>query len=321
MAYIDFVTPALLAVSTVMSGTNSGIAIATDATTGLFDRFRTLPVDLRLVYLARTLADGLLTVLRVVVLLLAAWLLLGFDPDGSLVDLVGVVAVLLPLSMAMSMVFLLVGLRLGHPEAVQFAGMMLMMPFMFVSSAFAPLDTMPTWLQTAATVNPVTHAIDAVRSLTLGAVDGGAVLAAVGARWRSASSLRRPPLEWRRRAASAVPDQHLGKGRPRHAARRLSAVTGDLELDEERLGLLQEGRRPAVRELVAGGGCPADCLRVVVGAALGEQQPGHPVVDVGLVHSVRRLRARHGQRPGATPPPRRARRPRARAPRRGVRRS
>jgi ABC-2 type transport system permease protein len=179
VAYIDFVTPALLAVSTVMSGTNSGVAIATDTSTGVFDRFRTLPVDLRLVYLARTLTDVVLTVARVVVLLVAAWLLLGFAHHGTVLELFGIIVVLLPLSMAMSWLFLLVGLRLGHPEVVQFAGMMLMMPFMFLSSAFAPLGSMPGWLETAANLNPVTHTIDAVRSLTLGEVDGAAVLAAV----------------------------------------------------------------------------------------------------------------------------------------------
>lgn len=179
VSYIDFVAPAILAVSTVMNGTNSGVAIATDLTTGVFDRFRTLPVDLRLVYLARTLTDAVLTVVRVAVLVVAAWLLLGFEHHGSVFDLIGLVAVLLPLSMAMSMLFLLVGLKLGHPEVVQFAGMMLMMPFMFVSSAFAPLKTMPTWLEMAATLNPVTHAIDAARSLVLGSADGGAIFAAV----------------------------------------------------------------------------------------------------------------------------------------------
>lgn len=179
VAYIDFVTPALLAVSTVMSGTNSGVAIATDANSGMFDRFTSLPVDLRLVYVARALADLVLTVVRVLVLLGAAWLLLGFEHHGNVVDLVALVAVLLPLSLAMSWLFLFVGIRLGHPEVVQFAGMMLMMPFMFVSSAFAPLETMPGWLEVAATVNPVTHTIDAARSLALGDVDPGAVAAAV----------------------------------------------------------------------------------------------------------------------------------------------
>ena len=179
VAYIDFVTPALLAVSTVMSGTNSGVAIATDASSGMFDRFTSLPVDSRLVYVARALTDVVLTVVRVLVLLGAAWLLLGFEHDGSVADLVALVAVLVPLSLAMSWLFVLVGIRLGHPEVVQFAGMMLMMPFMFVSSAFAPLETMPGWLEAAATMNPVTHTIDAARSLALGDVDTGAVAAAV----------------------------------------------------------------------------------------------------------------------------------------------
>jgi len=177
--YIDFITPALLAVSTVMSGTNSGVAIATDAAAGIFDRFRTLPMGLPVVYVARALTDMALTVVRVVVLLVAAWLLLGFEFHGDAADLVVLVAVLLPLSLAMSALFQLLGIRLGHPEVVQFAGMMLMMPFMFLSSAFAPVATMPGWLRSMAEINPVTHAIDAARSVCLGNPDGGAMVAAV----------------------------------------------------------------------------------------------------------------------------------------------
>ena len=44
-------------------------------------------------------------------------------------------------------------------DVVQFAGMMIMMPLMFLSAAFAPLSTMPDWLRTIATFNPVAHAI------------------------------------------------------------------------------------------------------------------------------------------------------------------
>jgi ABC-2 type transport system permease protein len=177
--YIDFITPAMLAVSTVMSGTNSGVAIAADAASGVFDRFRTLPLPRSAVYVARALTDAALTAIRVLILLGVAWLLLGFHFRSGPLGLAAVVAVLLPLSLAMSSLFLLVGARLGHPEVVQFAGMMLMMPLMFLSSAFAPLATMPAWLHAAATANPVSHAIDAARSICLGQPDAGAVLAAV----------------------------------------------------------------------------------------------------------------------------------------------
>jgi ABC-2 type transport system permease protein len=46
--------------------------------------------------------------------------------------------------------------------------MMVMMPLMFVSSAFAPLDTMPGWMRTMAAANPVAHAADALRGNVLG---------------------------------------------------------------------------------------------------------------------------------------------------------
>ena len=48
-----------------------------------------------------------------------------------------------------------------------------MMPLMFVSSAFAPIETMPGWMQAMATVNPVAHATDALRGHVLGTATAG----------------------------------------------------------------------------------------------------------------------------------------------------
>jgi ABC-2 type transport system permease protein len=167
VSYIDFLTPAMLAVSTVMAGTNAGVATAIDRTTGISDRFAALPMRGWVPAAARTLTEAAFTVPRVVILGAGA-LALGFELHGSIVDVVAAVVVLTVLAAAMSALFGAVGDRFGRPDVVQFAGMMLMMPFMFVSSAFAPLDTMPGWMQTAAGANPVSHATDAVRAHVLG---------------------------------------------------------------------------------------------------------------------------------------------------------
>jgi ABC-2 type transport system permease protein len=62
--------------------------------------------------------------------------------------------------------------------------MVMMMPLMFVSSAFAPIETMPGWMQAVATVNPVAHATDALRGYVLGTATAGdtmsALVAAIG---------------------------------------------------------------------------------------------------------------------------------------------
>lgn len=167
VTYIDFVTPAMLAVATVMAGTNVGVAAAIDHTNGLHDRFATLAMPRRLPGLARTVNEMMFTIGRALLLVGAAAALLGFRFHGHAIDAGASMVVLMALAGAMSALFGRVGDHLRRPDVVQFAGMMVMMPLMFVSSAFAPLGTMPDLMQMLADVNPVSRATDALRAATL----------------------------------------------------------------------------------------------------------------------------------------------------------
>ena len=178
VSYIDFITPAMLAVATVMAGTNVGVAAAIDHTNGLHDRFRTLAMPRAVPGVARTLNEMVFTVARAV-LLVGAAALLGFRFHGDAIDVVVGLVVLMALAGAMSALFGRIGDHLRRPDVVQFAGMMVMMPFMFVSSAFAPLDTMPGWMRALANGNPVNHATDALRGAVLGTTRPGDVMAAL----------------------------------------------------------------------------------------------------------------------------------------------
>jgi ABC-2 type transport system permease protein len=179
VSYIDFLTPAMLAVATVMAGTNAGVATAMDHTSGLSDRFAALPMPRWVPGAARTLNEAVFTLGRVA-LLVAGAVLFGFEFHGNAVDLMAALVVLVVLAAAMSALFGLIGDWLRRPDVVQFAGMMIMMPFMFISSAFAPLDTMPGWMRAVAEINPVAHATDAVRAHVLGAGSTGMTLTALG---------------------------------------------------------------------------------------------------------------------------------------------
>ena len=184
--YIDFVTPAMLAVATVMAGTNVGVAAAIDHTNGLHDRFATMAMPRAIPGAARTLNELVFTVVRAGLLVGAAAALLGFRFHGDLLDIVGGIAVLLVLAGAMSALFGRIGDHLRRPDVVQFAGMMVMMPLMFVSSAFAPLETMPGWMEALAAANPVSHATDALRGAVLGTastVDVVIALVSAAAMW------------------------------------------------------------------------------------------------------------------------------------------
>jgi len=200
VSYIDFLTPAMLAVSTVMAGTNAGVAAAIDHTNGLHDRFSTLPMSPRLAGVARTINEVLFTLVRGA-LLVAAALALGFRFHGGVLDAVAALAVLVTLAAAMSALFGRIGDRLRRPDVVQFAGMMIMMPFMFVSGAFAPLSTMPAPMRTIAAANPVAHATDAIRGSVLGTADVSdttIALATAVTLWAALTFIRRWP--WQRSA-------------------------------------------------------------------------------------------------------------------------
>jgi ABC-type multidrug transport system permease subunit len=60
------------------------------------------------------------------------------------------------------------GVTAKTPEAVNTFGFMLILPLTFMSSTFAPVDTMPGWLQAFVKVNPITFIVDATRGLMLG---------------------------------------------------------------------------------------------------------------------------------------------------------
>jgi ABC-2 type transport system permease protein len=131
--------------------------------------------------LARTINETVFAVGRAAILVAGA-ALLGFRFHGSPVDVVAGLVVLVVLAGAMSALFGRIGDRLRRPDVVQFAGMMVMMPFMFISSAFAPLDTMPGWMRSLAALKPVAHAADALRGNVLGtATIGDTVIALVAA--------------------------------------------------------------------------------------------------------------------------------------------
>ena len=185
VSYIDFLTPAMLAVSTVMAGTNAGVAAAIDHANGLHARFGTLPMSSWLPGIARVVNETVMTLARVA-LLLGAAAALGFRFHDGILDAIGGLLVVVALAAAMSALFGEIGDRLQRPDVVQFAGMMIMMPLMFLSPAFAPLSTMPDWLGTVAAFNPVAHAIDALRGNVLGTAtptDAAAALAAAAALW------------------------------------------------------------------------------------------------------------------------------------------
>jgi ABC transporter DrrB family efflux protein len=164
--YVDFLIPGILVQSMGFGGFVTGLGLAEDVKKGLMDRFRSLPMARAAVLTGRTLADVATNVIQLVVMV-GVGLAVGFDFKTGVLDVVAGIALLLLIGYAFSWVFAFIGLSASSPEASNAYGFTFLFPLTFVSSAFVPVQTMPSWLEPVAEHNPFTSMVDATRALFL----------------------------------------------------------------------------------------------------------------------------------------------------------
>jgi ABC-2 type transport system permease protein/oleandomycin transport system permease protein len=166
--YKQFVVPGVLVQTVVLAAMRTGVAVSVDLSTGMMDRFRTLPIARSAVLVGRTLSDAARIALQTIVLATIAVVVIGFHFREGPLRAVGVVLVVVAFGIALTAFSGWVGLCVDDPETAQTSLMVPIMPLVFTSSAFAPVSRLPGWMQPFARANPVTSAVDLTRSLAIG---------------------------------------------------------------------------------------------------------------------------------------------------------
>jgi ABC-2 type transport system permease protein len=179
LTYVDFLMPAILVNTAMQSAIQAGVGLVTDMKNGVLARFRSLPIHFGSILVARSLSDLVRTGLQLVIMLVLATAAFGFAPAGGVLGVVAALALALLVGWGLTWVFLAIGAWLRNAETMQGVSFLVMFPLMFASSAYVPVAHLPAWLRAVANVNPLTHAVDAARSLALGTPVGGAALGAV----------------------------------------------------------------------------------------------------------------------------------------------
>jgi ABC-2 type transport system permease protein len=199
--YVDFLMPGIIVQSICFGGFVTALGLSDDLKKGLMDRFRSLPMTRSALLTGRTLGDVVTNTFQLVVMF-AVGLLVGFNFSGSVGEVIAGIALCLLIGYAFSWVFAFIGLTASSPEAANAYGFTILFPLTFVSSAFVPVDSMPSWLQPIAEHNPFTYMVDAARALFLGTPAGNDVWLAL--LWTIAIIVVFAPLSaWRYRRVVA----------------------------------------------------------------------------------------------------------------------
>ncbi|MCR3722430.1 MULTISPECIES: ABC transporter permease [Prauserella salsuginis group] len=179
-SYVDFVMPGMLAVTMFFGLDSTMTAVSLDASRGVTERFRSLPVSGAAVLTGRCAADLLNSMVGLAVVVVAG-LLFGWRPEAGLPAWAAVVGLLVLLRLAMLWIGMFVGLRVRSQEAVS-AVQVAVWPLLMLSGVFVDTATMPRWLGVVAEVNPLTGTVAAVRDL-LGAPGAGSSWVGSAAPW------------------------------------------------------------------------------------------------------------------------------------------
>jgi ABC-2 type transport system permease protein len=172
--YLQFLLPGILVMSVLFTTVYSGVALTTDVTKGVVDRFRSLPIWRPAPLVGAVLGDSVRYLVAAVVTI-AVGLVLGFRPQAGLGGVVAAILLVVAFSFGLAWVFTTVGLLMRTPSAVMNGGFMALFPLTFLSNAFVDPRTLPAWLDAFVEVNPVSHLVTASRGLMNGTATTGEV--------------------------------------------------------------------------------------------------------------------------------------------------
>jgi ABC transporter DrrB family efflux protein len=167
IAYIQYFLPGFMVQTVVFGSTQTSVGLAEDLAKGMIDRFRSLPMSRVAFITGRVIADAVrYTILITLIIIVGSIMGFRFE-NGVLPILAGVVLIIL-FGIALTWVGVFIGTTVKDVETAQVAGFVWVFPLVFASSLYVPIETMPSWLQVFAKINPVTPMVDTMRALSLG---------------------------------------------------------------------------------------------------------------------------------------------------------
>jgi ABC transporter DrrB family efflux protein len=174
VSYVNFLVPGFVVTTVLFVGSGAAAGVAEDVEQGYVDRLRSLPISRLAGVAGRALADTT-TLVWALAVTTAIGFAVGFRLDVHAGAALAAFGLSVVFGFAFAWVFICIGLFAGNAQAAQ--GMsLLVFPLTFVSSAYVPVASMPSWMRGVANNQPITVMTNAARALT----QGNAVAAQLG---------------------------------------------------------------------------------------------------------------------------------------------
>ena len=176
-SYINFIVPGIILQCIANASSATGLSLHNDMSTGVIDRFRSMAIAKSAVISGHVWVSVIRNMIIMTVTIGAAFIV-GFRPTAGFVDWLIIAGILTLFIIAVTWIAVVIGLTAKNAESIT-GGTFLLVVFTFLSSGFAPTDTLPVVLRVFAENQPMTPVIDSVRNLMLGMPMNGEITIAL----------------------------------------------------------------------------------------------------------------------------------------------
>jgi ABC-2 type transport system permease protein len=163
-----FIFPGVLCMGAMVTGMLSAASLVWDRELGFLRELTVAPVSRSSILIGKCLGGATAaTAQGVIVLALAGLVGVPYSPTLIL----GAFGVLLLVSFTVTAFGVLVAVSITRPQNFTYAMQLIVMPLLFISGAFFPVNGLPDWLRVLNRLDPLTYAVDAMRRLVFDHLD------------------------------------------------------------------------------------------------------------------------------------------------------
>jgi ABC-2 type transport system permease protein len=163
-----FLFPGVLAMSVLFTAAFSGISIVWDREFGFLREMLVAPVGTTAILTGKCVGGATVATLQSLVILALAGLVdVPYDP----VMMLELVVLLFLMAFMICALGLVLAARVKQIQSAMPLVQLTITPLMFLSGALFPLSNLPAWLKVVTTLNPMTYAVESIRSVVFDRLD------------------------------------------------------------------------------------------------------------------------------------------------------
>lgn len=174
-AYKQMIVPGIMVMTVLQASIGIGVSLSTDSSTGIFDRFRSMPIARSAPLIGAVLSDVVRYVFCLATLVPVA-LAVGYRFETNAVAALAALGLLIAFALSFSWLSVFIGMLVKDPASVQGLLTIGILPLTFASNIAVKPETMPGWLKAWSDINPVSLMTEAMRGLLNGGEVTGPLL-------------------------------------------------------------------------------------------------------------------------------------------------